>query len=93
MEYPIGNYIEYAIESHGISYSKCNRISHGIFLGILQNILLHFIEYAIEYSILMEYPIEIVMSVSPSEEPYRTSREKSTLGETLITILHPIIII
>ena len=30
MEYPIGN----STESHGISYSKCNRISHRIFLGI-----------------------------------------------------------
>ena len=55
MEYPIGNSIEYAIESHGISYSKCNRISHRIFLGIPQNILLNFIEYAIEYAI--EYSI------------------------------------
>ena len=64
MGYPIGNSIEYAIESHGISYSKCtrisHRISHRIFLGIPQNILLNFIEYAIEYAIeyVIEYAIE-----------------------------------
>ena len=67
MEYPIGNSNEYTIESHGISYSKCSRISHRIFLGIPQNILLNFIEYAIEYAIeysifqsqfLIEYSIE-----------------------------------
>ena len=67
MEYPIGNSIEYTIESHGISYSKCSRISHRIlshriFLGIPQNILLNFIEYVIEYSI--EYAIEYAIEYS-----------------------------